>query len=274
MARRPKVAEAATELLTTRQAAAVLGVGTTSVKRWADAGLLECVKTTGGHRRFPRALIDSFAAAPPTPASGLPEPRAWIELLLHEASSERIADALHVARERLGSWFPVADQLGLVLREIGQQWARGQLSVIQEHIASERLRRALAVCADAAGPGGPATALLATAEGEDHTLGLGLAELCLRWDGWRVLWSGRSTPLYLVRDLVRRHQVALVGLSASAYSQDGGALRDHAQRLAELCAAGGVPLLLGGDGHWPADLEHCIRIRRFAELARLLRTLP
>ena len=33
--------------------------------------------------------------------------------------------------------------------------------------------------------------LLACAEGDDHTLGLSLAELCLREAGWATLWAGR-----------------------------------------------------------------------------------
>lgn len=59
-----------TELLTTREAAERLGVGPTSIKRWADAGLLRAVRTLGGHRRY--ALADILAlrsAGEPPPAS-------------------------------------------------------------------------------------------------------------------------------------------------------------------------------------------------------------
>ncbi len=45
------------ELLTTREVSAMLGVGTTSIKRWADEGELECVRTPGGHRRFPLKAV-------------------------------------------------------------------------------------------------------------------------------------------------------------------------------------------------------------------------
>ena len=44
-------------LITTRAAAALLGVGTTSIKRWADDGTLACVRTAGGHRRFLRGDV-------------------------------------------------------------------------------------------------------------------------------------------------------------------------------------------------------------------------
>ena len=46
--------------LTTREAAAYLGVGTTSIKRWADEGVLDCVRTVGGHRRFTRNALAKF----------------------------------------------------------------------------------------------------------------------------------------------------------------------------------------------------------------------
>ena len=39
-------------LLTTREAADVLGVSPTSIKRWAEAGRLPATKTAGGHRRY------------------------------------------------------------------------------------------------------------------------------------------------------------------------------------------------------------------------------
>lgn len=39
-------------LLTTREAAEILGVGPTTVKRWCDEGKLPAIKTAGGHRRY------------------------------------------------------------------------------------------------------------------------------------------------------------------------------------------------------------------------------
>ncbi|MBX2811747.1 MAG: helix-turn-helix domain-containing protein [Myxococcales bacterium] len=39
-------------LLTTREAAEILGVGPTTVKRWSDEGKLPALKTAGGHRRY------------------------------------------------------------------------------------------------------------------------------------------------------------------------------------------------------------------------------
>lgn len=39
-------------VLSTRELAALCGVNESTIKRWADSGRLECVKTPGGHRKF------------------------------------------------------------------------------------------------------------------------------------------------------------------------------------------------------------------------------
>jgi excisionase family DNA binding protein len=46
----PRQAEA---LLTPAQVAALFAVDPKTVARWAKAGRIECIRTLGGHRRFP-----------------------------------------------------------------------------------------------------------------------------------------------------------------------------------------------------------------------------
>jgi len=48
------------DYLSTSEAAELLGVGTTSIKRWSEEGVLRCMKTSGGHRRFLRADLLAF----------------------------------------------------------------------------------------------------------------------------------------------------------------------------------------------------------------------
>ena len=57
------------DYLSSREAAQLLGVGTTSIKRWAEEGGLRCIKTAGGHRRFLRADVLAFRS----PASTGPD---------------------------------------------------------------------------------------------------------------------------------------------------------------------------------------------------------
>ncbi len=50
-------------VFTSSQAARYLGVSLATVRRWADAGHLDCYRTPGGQRRFSREQLDSFTAS-------------------------------------------------------------------------------------------------------------------------------------------------------------------------------------------------------------------
>jgi len=49
--------------LRTAQAAAILHVNTKTVSRWAKEGRLPCIRTLGGHRRFPEREIRVLATS-------------------------------------------------------------------------------------------------------------------------------------------------------------------------------------------------------------------
>src|SRR6266481_1394687 len=49
-----------TDVLSTRQVAMLLGVGEATVKRWADAGEIDCFRTPGGHRKFRLRDVTAF----------------------------------------------------------------------------------------------------------------------------------------------------------------------------------------------------------------------
>lgn len=55
---------------TTQEAADVLGVSLRTVQLWAEAGLLEAWKTTGGHRRISRSSLERLLATTP-PSAGI-----------------------------------------------------------------------------------------------------------------------------------------------------------------------------------------------------------
>ena len=50
-------------LLSTGDVARRLGVSEATVKRWADAGNITCIRTPGGHRKFREREVDAFVAA-------------------------------------------------------------------------------------------------------------------------------------------------------------------------------------------------------------------
>ena len=263
------------DLLTTREVARLLGVGTTSIKRWADSEILRCVKTPGGHRRFPRDAVEEFLARNRHQIDGaLSLPRSnsgdsFLHELTNGATAHGIMENLELQRRERGSWHAVANSVASILDEMGRAWARGDITVIQEHVASERLTRALCLLSeklatrDSAAP----TGMLMVAEADDHVLGLHLVELCMREAGWNVTWAGRKTPVHFACEFIASNpHVDLLAVSASEFSRDAASLADQASRLGQACEKRGIPLLLGGTGLWPEKPAYGLRLRTFDDL--------
>lgn len=247
------------ELLTSAEAANLLSVAPATVKRWADAGMLSCERTAGKHRRFRREDVERFRARL---GDG---PTGWVEFLLAEADTHRIQARLLGERASRGSWHAVATVLAPVIDEIGRMWADKRILVIHEHLASERLARGLARCAEALPPrrGAPAV-LLATAEDEDHTLGLSLVELCVREAGGIAMWAGRRTPAADLAAAADIHADVLA-VSASAL-RDAKELKRQARAIVRGATQSGTAVLFGGGGPWPAVEPPAFVIRDFQEL--------
>lgn len=268
-------------LLSSAEAARAAGVGPSSVKRWADRGLLPCVRTAGGHRRFEPAALRQFLRSrgsldgdPSLGASADTAVGAWVDRLV-EGRRHDVDAALLEARARLGAWHAVADELGPALTELGRRWQRGTVSIADEHAATECLTRALARVGDLL-PGardGP-RCLLACVEGDEHTLGLALAELCLRESGWVPLWLGRRTPRGEVVRVVRDGGAEMVALSASEASDDAALLSAVAGEVGSACRERGAVLVLGGTGAWPARPRVGRRVSTFGEFHDLLAGRP
>jgi excisionase family DNA binding protein len=56
-------------LLTPSQVARLLEVSSDTVRAWADAGRLACLRTSAGHRLFRRQDVDEFARNRPARSS-------------------------------------------------------------------------------------------------------------------------------------------------------------------------------------------------------------
>jgi len=268
--------------LTSAEAARYLGVGATSVKRWADAGLLPCEKTAGSHRRFSRSVLDQFrraqgiaTAGNAEPAIDVSDPGAWVEHLLDPGATETTTEGLvWGARSKLGSFWRVAEVLGTVLDQLGTCWVEGKLTVVDEHVATEHLVRAIQRVGERLPVEHDAPRiLLATAEGEDHTGGLALAELCARELGWQTVWVGARAPASELARAVDRFKVSVVALSAGSWCNRADPLELEVRTLGEICRARNVPLVLGGRGAWPDKPAYGYVVRDYAELNALLERL-
>jgi excisionase family DNA binding protein len=247
------------DLVAMHEVARLAGVGPTAVKRWTDDGLLRCVRTAGGHRRFRRDDVDAFLRARGGAVAAPAEP--WVGALLAPGDPRALEAFLLAERARTGAWHRVATRAGEALEALGELWRSGVVTVVEEHLASERLARALARVGEAIPLASDAPrALLACAEEDEHTLGLALVEIVLREAGWATSWVGRRTPIAELRPALASG-VRMLAVSASQASSNALDLRRQAVALGRLCRTAGVALVLGGNGAWPDRPRTGIRFR-------------
>jgi MerR family transcriptional regulator, light-induced transcriptional regulator len=162
-----------------------------------------------------------------TPADAVPEERAspadgglvrasLVELrrafdAFDEAGVHAVLDRLLAT---LGLDTVLRDVVLPALRELGERWARNEITVAQEHFSSNLVRGRLLALGRGWGQGGGQHALLAGPPGEAHDLGLIVFGLALRSRGWRITFLGADSPLSTVEDTARRISPSVVVLAA------------------------------------------------------------
>ena len=105
--------------------------------------------------------------------------------------------------------------------------------------------------------------VLACVDGEEHSLGIALAELCLKERGWAPVWLGQRTPISELENIARAGDAEMIAITA-AISADPDSLSDTATRLGRVCAESDIDLILGGAGAWPRPLQYGRRLESFA----------
>jgi excisionase family DNA binding protein len=273
--------------LTSKEAARLLGVSEASVKRWADGGLLPALKTAGGHRRFRPEDVAAFRrkgltreAAGVVRSNGAPEriahashdaaaldealPQMMFETIVggHDEEAGAALVSLHLQGHTVAR---IADAvLCPALREVGDLWHAGELSVAQEHVATRTALSALQTLRASLNVRereGARTCVCCSVEDDFHEMPVQLAVLTLEALGWGVVNLGTSTPFYALSEAVARFSPRVVCVASTVFNHPDRAAREYGEFSA---AAGrvGASVVLGGAGfqaegvrrRFPADL--------------------
>ena len=179
----------------------------------------ESTKAAGTARESPVAAVDQLAAA----LEEFDEPRA--QAIFDRLLAEVTLDVF------------LSEIVMPYLRDLGTRWVRGEITVAQEHFASNVVRGRLLGIARGWGRGVGPRALLACAPGEQHELGLIAFGLALRTHGWRIEYLGADTPLDTIRGVANTLDVDLVVVSAVTPERIGELVTElrqisHVRRLA------------------------------------------
>jgi DNA-binding transcriptional MerR regulator len=249
------------------------GVSPELLRAWEQRyGLLQPTRTAGGFRLYRAAdearvqrmqsLVSGGLAAaqaarlvlsggeptrPTVPASATTLEGATGDLT---ASLDRLDEqAANTALDQLLATYTVETVLQEViipyLHRLGERWATGEVSVAQEHFASNLLRGRLLGLAQGWGQGRGPGAILACVPGEQHELGLLVFGVALHRRGWRITYLGTDSPIGPVADISRSVVPAVVVLLGM--TEEG--FLDQAHEIKQL--AGQVHLVIAGTGATP-----------------------
>ena len=250
------------------------GVSPELLRAWERRyGVLQPIRSDGGFRLYTTDDAERISRMRSGLAEGLSAAEAARRALATRAPSQD--GALDDARRRLVAATHEYDEPGLhsvldeafahfaletvlqqlilpSLREIGDEWTRGEIEIGQEHFATNVIRERLLALGRHWGRGGGPRALLACPPGERHDLGLIAFGLLLRSHGWRILFLGADTPL----DTIARATETTAPQLVVVASMDASLLEAQRNPLRRLARS--ARLVLSGAG---ASEDVCGRLR-------------
>ncbi|MEW4529634.1 B12-binding domain-containing protein [Maioricimonas sp. JC845] len=253
------------ELVSPKQMARAIGASESSVKRWCDQGMINTVRTAGGHRRIPVNAVLSFAKShghklvqpellglPPstTGAGERSLERARKRLLAALVSGEDILSRqlvldLFIAKHRVGR---ICDEvLAPVFHEIGDLWECGDVEVYQERRSCEiclRVLHELERLLPTLPPDGP-VAVGGALDLDPYSLPTTMAELTMRQCGWKAVSLGSLLPAPTIAQAIADIGPRLVWISVS-HIDDEDRVVDALNQVFEAARQHRAALAVGG----------------------------
>jgi DNA-binding transcriptional MerR regulator len=193
-------------------------------------------------------------AQPPAGASDLtsgsegtgPLDLSGLARLLQAALDDFDEGVAQAVLDRLLSDFTVATTLRDVvipyLRQLGQRWKRGDVTIAQEHFATNVIRGRLTGLARGWGDGHGPRAIVACPPDELHDLPVLIFGIVLSRRGWRIDYFGANTPVDELIRVAGRARSELVVVAATTSDRFDPILGE----LARLAAV--APLAIAGAG--------------------------
>jgi excisionase family DNA binding protein len=274
--------------LSPKELARAIGVSESSLKRWADRGVIQVNRTAGGHRRISipeaiRFIRESGADLVDPRILGLAEVAPSADLPARGAESERLFELLQAGNGNgargmilslyLSGW-SVADICDGPLREalqrVGELWKHDSAGIFIEHRATD-------ICIQAANqlrlllpPADPGLVAVGGAPaGDPYLLPSLLASAVLAAEGYSATNLGPDTPYESLLLAATENEAKLVWLSLSG-DHDLSATREAVLGLGIQLAEGGAHLVVGGRGAKELRLPPQAKILVGASLGELV----
>ncbi|PZR08043.1 MAG: transcriptional regulator [Archangium gephyra] len=257
-------------------AAQISGVKEPLIRQWEKRyGVLKPTRTAGGYRTYSDADIEvlkrlkaltaqgvsiaqavqqlpdirrdvkATAEAPPKPAT-MDQLAKWTAEVFDAAARFDQLRVDLILGEVQASMPPLAfydDFLGPLLKQVGDHWHAGEISIAEEHLVSQAARQRMVALLVNAPRRAKKHVVCACPADEEHELGLLGVALHFRHAGWRVTYLGARTPAAQLARVVKGSKADLVALSLVSELKTPKYLEEISAALPE-----GVPVVIGGSG--------------------------
>jgi len=257
--------------LNSKEVAMIMGVHVSTVKRWTDAGKLPCYQTPGGHRKFILSHINEFLANNKKKSKkvnvveleGIND-RKLIQNIDHGEYNKLIPvflkQALNADGDRLKTTLTglymkqyflheIYDALVLpVMKLIGDMWANNDISIAEEHLATNTIRNAvnsLGETLERKDYKDNSYSLCLALSGDEHDLPLIMTKQILEAHGIPVINCGCNTPANSIKKLVKKFQPDKIIVSLT-YIEDKQLARKELNQLFNIVSNHHVTIYVGG----------------------------
>lgn len=221
--------------LSSKQVAELLGVNESSVKRWADSGMLSCYKTPGGHRKFKKNDLLIFSSKysyelkknihlSQEPANmqkqslDFEKIKKLLLIKLLKGSDDEIMDylySLHISGLSVTDLYD--NVISGTMKRIGEMWMMKEISIEDEHISTSKIIKAIIRFHGKLEPNikNGLTAFCGCPEKEFHELPLLSVNNILQYKGWNTIYAGVNLPVKSFISGIKLYKPDLVCLSAT-----------------------------------------------------------
>jgi methanogenic corrinoid protein MtbC1 len=251
-------------VLSPKELALAIGVSESSLKRWADHGLINVTRTAGGHRRIPiseaiRFIRESQATVVRPELLGFANLQPVRGNLDADSDTNRLAKLFEEGqtKEALGlllslylggmSMAELCDgPLRAAMRHIGELWKHSDEGIAIEHRATDTCLMALNHLRMTLNPpDGAPVALGAALSGDPYLLPTLSSAIVLMSCGFQSINLGPETPVRLLEQTALKTNAKLIWISIST-TQRPGAIAEEIGAMAANLLEPRIHIVVGG----------------------------
>ena len=259
--------------LNSKEVAMIMGVHVSTVKRWTDAGNLPCYQTPGGHRKFILSHINEFLAKNKKKSNKVNvlelkgvKDRKLIQNIDHgeyiklvpvftkhalNADGNRLKTTLAGLYMKQYLLHEIYDALVMpVLKSIGDMWANNDISIAEEHVATNTIRNAVYALGETLHRENykdHSYTLSLALSGDEHDLPLIMTKQILEINGIPVINCGGNTPAKSIKRLLNKFQPDKIIVSLT-YCEDKNLANQQLGDLVKITSKNHAKIYMGGAG--------------------------